>query len=163
MRAKTAFRSGLAVFVFTGRRRDDHFRVDVDGALVWLPCASFKALVNLVIARIRSETGLATISRVTIHRLRKALGTRGKLLIVTGSGEEYRLTIPKTKIADHVRVAPCFFELEERRIIPKEDAELLRKVCRRRRLVDEDDCHPPRGFGKPSGNDKETKRKRSGN
>jgi hypothetical protein len=163
MRSKTVSRPVVTDIVFTGRRLDDHFRVDVNGDSVWLPGASFKALVKLVVARIRSESGFATISRLTIHRLRKSLGTCGKQLIVIGSGEEYRMTIPKTKIADRVSVAPCFLELEERRIVPKEDLELLRKVCRRRRLVDDDDSRPSRPFGKPNGNGKETKRKRSGN
>src|SRR5579862_6524444 len=72
--------------VLTGRRRDDHFRVDVDGGPIWLPCTSFKALVKLVVARLRSDSGLATISRLTVHRLRNALGKRGKQLIAIGSG-----------------------------------------------------------------------------
>ena len=111
MRAKTATRPIVSDFVFTGQRRDGHFRVDVAGKPVWLPCASFKTLAKLAVALIRTDSGLAAIDRLTIHRLRKSLGKHGKELIAIGSGEEYRLTIPKTKIAEYLsprRVFPSW-------------------------------------------------------
>ena len=147
----------------TGRRRDDHFRVDVDGVPVWLSGETFKALLKLVVATLKTESGRATISRLTIHRLRKSLGKRGEDLILNGSGEEYYLMIPKAKTAERMSVAPCFFELVGRNLVATEDAELLRKHCRRGRLVDDRDRNPPHLFTKPNGNRKETKQKRSGN
>jgi hypothetical protein len=93
--------TGLILLLLTGRRRQHRFRVDVDGVAVWFPLASFNALVKLVVARFRSDSGLAPLDRLTIHRLRKDLGKRGKELIVIGSREEYRLTISKAKAAGH--------------------------------------------------------------
>src|ERR1035438_2372920 len=101
--------------LLTGRRQKDRFRVDVDGVAVWLPLASFKALAKLVVARFQSESGFATLDRLTIHRLRKAIGKRGKELIEIGSGEEYRLTFSKAKAAAQVCIAPCLCELVDRR------------------------------------------------
>jgi hypothetical protein len=123
--------------VLTGQRRRDYFRVDVDGAPIWLPGASFKALVKLIVARLNTESGLATIARQTIHRLRTTLGERGHELIVLGSGEEYCLSISSGKMAESVKVAPCFFELVGRRIVTMEDAELVRKACPGCSLADE--------------------------
>jgi hypothetical protein len=121
--------SGVSILL-TGRRHDDHFRVDVDGTPIWLPCASFKSLVLLVHACVRSDSGLTHIPRLTIHRLRKALGAAGKQLIHTGSGEEYRLAISKSKIAARVGVTPCFVELVPLHVIIKDQAASLRKACR---------------------------------
>jgi hypothetical protein len=150
------------ILLLTGRRRHDRFRADVDGAPVWLPHASFKALVKLVVARFRSNSGFATINRLTIHRLRKALGKRGKELIAIGSGEEYFLTIRKARAAEQVGGAPCFFELVERHFVSAEDAEVLREHCRQCNLGDDDDGFPA-AVRKRRGNGKETKRKQSGN
>jgi hypothetical protein len=155
-------RAAGPILLLTGRRRQDRFRVDVDGASAWLPHACFKSLVVLMAARFRSESGLATIGRLTIHRLRKDLGKRGKELIVICSGEEYFLAIPKAKATQQVGITPCFFELVERHFITAEDAEALREGCRSVRLAEDDDGIPPPAR-KRRGNGKETKRKRSGN
>jgi hypothetical protein len=116
----------------TGQRDDDHYRIELAGQPVLLPCASFCALIDLVRAAVTTATGLPPISRFTIRRLRKALDAQigpgvGLQLIHTGGGEEYRLVISKSRI----RIAPCFYELVARKIISAEIAETLRKHCRK--------------------------------
>jgi hypothetical protein len=125
---------GRFLIALTGSRHEDHFRVDVNGKPASLPYASFSALVSLVCARAQSESGFISIARSTIYRLRKALDANakaGKSLIETGSGEEYRLTIPKAKLRASVCVASGFFDLVERNLITKEHGEILRLHCRR--------------------------------
>jgi hypothetical protein len=120
--------------ILTGGRRDDHFRIDVGDDAVFLPCASFSTLIDLIYARITSESGFINVPRGTIHRLRKAIdecvgpGT-GKKLIETGCVQEYRLTIAKAKIAERVGVTHCFFELVDLHVVTTEEAETLRKTC----------------------------------
>ena len=60
--------------LLTGQRQADRFRVDLVGRPVWLPCAALTALIKLIVTRLRAESGLAAIDRVTIFRLRRALG-----------------------------------------------------------------------------------------
>lgn len=117
----------------TGSRNDDHFRVDVNGKPAFLPYASFSALVDLICARIQSESGFIGIARNTIYRLRRALdcnGGAGKQLIETGSGQEYRLTIQKSELRARVCVTSCFFDLVDRNLFTEEQAAVLRKHCR---------------------------------
>ena len=131
---KTAPSNNLLI-VLTGSRRDDHFRVDVNGKPVLLTFACIAALVDLICARVRSDSGFLTSARSTIYRLRKAMDANagaGKRLIETGSGEEYRLTIPKAELPTRVGVTACFFDLVARNLITEEQAEILRKHCRRR-------------------------------
>jgi hypothetical protein len=139
MRAKTAVCPLLIDLMFTGRRRDDHYRIDMDGRAVWLPLASFGVVVELVCAAIQTESGLVPVGRGTIYHLRKSidavLGAGAAVqLIATGAGEEYRLTILKAKIRRRVGIAPCFYELEGLQIVTKEQAALLRKHCAKRKL-----------------------------
>jgi hypothetical protein len=123
------------VFILlTGSRHDDHFRIDVGDDAVFLPCASFSTLIDLIYARITSESGFIHVPRATIHRLRKAIDERigpgaGKQLIETGCVQEYRLTIAKAKITDRVGVTHCFFELVDLHVVTPEEAETLRKTC----------------------------------
>jgi hypothetical protein len=124
--------------LLTGRRQDDRFRIDVRGTPIWLPCASFQSVVGLALASIQTQSGLIPVPRLTIHRLRKAFPA-GKQLIRTGSGEEYRLTIPKSKIRARIGVSDCFFELVARRVITKDQAETLRNACRPCILREPDD------------------------
>jgi hypothetical protein len=120
--------------ILTGSRRDDHFRIDVGDDAVFLPCASFSTLIDLIYARITSESGFIHVPRGTIHRLRKAIDEcvgpgAGKQLIETGCVQEYRLTIAKAKIAERVGVTHCFFELVDLHVVTTEEAETLRKTC----------------------------------
>ena len=118
--------------------------------------------MKLAAVRFRSDAGFAEIDRLTIHRLRKMLGRPGKELIANGSGEEYRLALSKAEAAKRVILAPCFFELAERKFVAAADVELLRKHCRTRKLADDDNgISPP--LRKRRGNRKETKRKPNGN
>jgi len=127
---KKETKSNLAI-VLTGRRHKNHFRVDIDGEAVILSCASFIVLVDLVYARIDSASSWLQVSRSAIHRLRKSLGAgAGKRLIENGCGEEYRLTIPKSKMSKCIGVTRCFFELSSRDIVAEPQAEILRKGCR---------------------------------
>jgi hypothetical protein len=138
-REKNAPTKKSAVCVLlTGRRQDDRFRIDVHGTPIWLSCASFQSLVALAHASIQTQSGLIPIPRLTIHRLRKAFPA-GKQLIRTGSGEEYRLTIPKSKIRARIGVTRCFFELVARHVITKDQAETLRQACRQCILRESDD------------------------
>jgi hypothetical protein len=102
------------------------------------PTTSFQSLVALAHASIQTQSGLIPIPRLTIHRLRKAFPA-GKQLIRTGSGEEYRLTIPKSKIRARIGVTRCFFELVARHVITKDQAETLRQACRQCILRESDD------------------------
>ncbi len=148
--------------LLTGRRRRDRFCADVGGEPVWLPHGPFDALVDLAAACFRSETGLAKIDPLVIHRLRKALGDPGKNLIVNGSGKEYYLAISKAQAAELLNVAPCFFELAEGGFLAADVVELLRESCRCRKLVEDDGgLTPPRRKSKR--NRKEIKRKSNGN
>jgi hypothetical protein len=123
------------VFILlTGSRRDDHFRIDVGDEAVFLPCASFSTLIDLIYARITSESGFIQVPRGTIHRLRKAIDEcvgpgAGKQLIETGCVQEYRFTIPKAKIAERVGVTHCFFELVDLHVVTPEESETLRLTC----------------------------------
>jgi hypothetical protein len=117
--------------LLTGSRHDDHFRVEIDGEAVILSCGSFIVLVDLVCAKIDSDSGWLHVSRSAIHRLRKSLGAgAGKRLIENGCGEEYRLTISKSRIGKCVGVTTCFFELPSRDIVAEVQAETLRISCR---------------------------------
>ena len=123
-----------AFILLTGSRRDDHFRIDVGDDTVFLPCASFSTLIDLIYARITSESGFIHMPRGTIHRLRNALDEcvgpgAGKQLIETGCVQEYRLTIAKARIAERVGVTHCFFELVDLHVVATEEAETLRKTC----------------------------------
>ena len=117
--------------LLTGSRHEEQFRIDVDGKPIFLSCVCFIALVDLVYARIQRNSGFRRIAKSTVHRLRKALGGAGSRLIETGSGQEYRLAIPKDKIGEGVRVTPCFFELAdpELGIVAEAQAAVLRKTC----------------------------------
>jgi hypothetical protein len=133
-RSKTKDHVAGASIILTGSRRDDHFRIDVGDDAVFLPCASFNTLIDLVCARITSESGFVHVPRATIHRLRKAIDQwvgagAGKQLIETGCVQEYRLAIAKAKIAERVGVTRCFFELTALHIVTCEQAETLRKTC----------------------------------
>jgi hypothetical protein len=125
--------AGFAI-ILTGSRRDDRFRIDVGDEAVFLPCASFITLIDLIYARIISESGFVRVPRATIHRLRKAIDQRvgvgaGKQLIETGCVQEYRLTIAKAKIAERVGVTRCFFELVDLHVVTNAQAEILRRTC----------------------------------
>jgi hypothetical protein len=130
--------AGLLI-VLTGSRNDDHFRVDVDGKPSFLPYASLGVLVDLICARVQTDSGFIDSGRSTIYRLRKALDANagaGKRLIETGSGEEYRLTIPKAELHTRVGVTACFFDLVARNLFTKGQAEVLREHCQRCPLRD---------------------------
>jgi hypothetical protein len=119
------------IIVLTGSRHEDQYRVDVNGKPVWLQHASFLALVDLVAASIESESGCLPLERSTVYRLRKALGAHvGKKLIERAGDRRYRLTIPKTKVAQQVGVTPCLFELGAEGDPREERAEMLRRHCR---------------------------------
>ena len=97
--------------------------------------SAVKTLIDLVLARAKSGTGLIPISRMSIYRLRQAINRYvgrgiGKLLIETGCREEYRLGIPPDQIAVRVGVTSCFFELLGTQAISKVQAEGMRSVCR---------------------------------
>ena len=144
-RRTTAPRDNI-IIVLTGNRHDDHFCVNVDGKPALLPYASFAALVDLICARVQSNSGFLGSARSTIYRLRKAFDLHagaGKRLIETGSGEEYRLTILKSELWRCVGVTPCFFDLVARNLFSKEQADILRKHCRR--------CTLPEADRSPSG------------
>jgi hypothetical protein len=132
----TAPNNGFLI-VLTGSRHDDHFRVLLDGKATMLPYASFSVLVELICARVLSDSGFLASARSTIYRLRKTLESNvgiGRPLIETGSGEEYRLAIPKSELRKRVGVTSCFFDLVARNLITKEQAEILRKHCRQCKL-----------------------------
>lgn len=116
--------------VLTGRRRNDHVRIDLAGKPVWLACASFIALVDLVHARLTLDSGCTRLSRSVAHRLRKELGVAAKSLIDTAGSGEYCLTIPKAKLRRRVGITPCFYELVPRAIVSQEQANALQKGCR---------------------------------
>jgi hypothetical protein len=125
--------AGFAI-ILTGSRRDDHFRIEVGDEAVFLPCASFITLIDLIYARIISESGFVHVPRATIHWLRKAIDQRvgagaGKQLIETGCVQEYRLTIAKAKIGKRVGVTRCFFELVDLHVVTNVQADTLRGTC----------------------------------
>jgi hypothetical protein len=89
------------------------------------------ALVDLILAQGRSPSGMISLRKMTIWRLRKELGKKmGKSLIETGSCEEYRLTIPHKEFKTRIALTPCFFELIGIDLISAEAAEILRCICR---------------------------------
>jgi hypothetical protein len=136
----TAPNDGFLI-VLTGSRHDDHFRVLLDGKASMLPYASFSVIVELICARVLSDSGFLATARSTIYRLRKTLQSTvgvGKRLIETGSGEEYRLTIPKSELQARVGATSCFFDLVARNLITEKQAEILRKYCRRWKVLDAD-------------------------
>jgi hypothetical protein len=139
-RQKTAGGEGtsLPTITFNGDRHNGHFEVRILGRTTLLPCALFRTLIDLVIARAETETGFLPENPVTIRRLRQAIdqavkpGT-GKTLIETGSGEEYRLTIPKEEILQEVAFERGFFELEGLKVITKLQADSIRSFVIRRK------------------------------
>lgn len=120
---------------FTGDRRGDHFRVYVHGRPVELTANAVSLFVELVAARGHSGPGYVQASSVEVCRLRRSLdqaiapGT-GKALIETGSGQEYRLTIPRAQIGHQVEITTCFFELVELGVISGLQAEALKRLAR---------------------------------
>jgi hypothetical protein len=119
---------------FTGIRAQNHYSVGVGGKSIALTYGSLKALMELVLARSSPGSGFARFDKMTIARLRAvlvcALGDgAGKVLIETGSGEEYRLAIPRKQLRARVLVSDCFFELIEINVVRKDEADALRRVC----------------------------------
>ena len=97
--------------------------------------------MDLICARIQSDSGFLGSARNTIYRLRKGLDViagAGKKLIETGRGEEYRLTIPCSELRARVGVARCFYDLVVRKFVAEEQADILRKHCRPCNLRDID-------------------------
>jgi hypothetical protein len=122
--------------LITGARVGDHFRVAVGKSAISLTFASIKALIDLTIARANGHSGFARMEKMTIRRLRAAVDKQlgdgvGKALIETGSGEEYRLAIPKSKLRARVRLTACFFELAGIGVISEVDSELMGRICGR--------------------------------
>ncbi|MBI2804804.1 MAG: hypothetical protein HYX68_07455 [Planctomycetes bacterium] len=122
------------VILLTGERQDDHIRIDLDGATVWLAVTSLETLVELLVARINLETGYLPVHPVTIHRLRRALDevggdAYGKRLIQTGAQAEYRLTIPRAELGERVGVTSCFAELADLKIISAEQLQVIQTAC----------------------------------
>ena len=120
--------------LITGTRVGDQFRVAVRGVAISLTFGSFKALIDLTMARANGDSGFVQIEKMTIRRLRAALDKFlgdgvGKTLIETGSGEEYRLAIPKSKLRARVRLTACFFELAKIGLISEDDSEAMRRAC----------------------------------
>jgi hypothetical protein len=118
----------------TGNRRENRFEIYLLGRPLELTCSTFKALVDLVIARGAPGNGYVRAERISIHRLREAmdiavaLGT-GKSLIETGSGEEYRLTIPRDELSSQIVLTPCFVELDNLNILTTQQVTRLRGLC----------------------------------
>jgi hypothetical protein len=137
----------VPTILFTGERSHDQYRVRMFGKAARLTHSTLNALVELVIARAKLETGFVPLSRVTVSRLRRSLDyvkrSAGRTLIETGCGEEYRLSLTKEKLAKHTAVAPSFYELVALKAISQEQADQLTSICR---LLN------------PRGNRKDTKR-----
>jgi hypothetical protein len=104
----------------------------VSGADVWLPWEDFSAVCYLIVALIRSETGLIAVSPVTIHRLRREinLATKqiglGEALVHVGCDGEYRLAISISEIA----WTKSFRELSARRFLEGDVVDIICKACR---------------------------------
>src|SRR5262245_27419696 len=127
-------RSATIDITVTGTRVGDLFRVALRGASISLTFNSFEALINLTIARANGGSGFVEIKKMTIRRLRAAIDRSlgdgvGKTLIETGSGEEYRLAIPKKNLRKRVRLTACFFELSKIGLLSEADSEAMRRAC----------------------------------
>ena len=117
--------------VFTGRRRDDRFRVYFNGKPTELTPRSLMVLIDLVLAHGKPGSAFISMPKMTIYRLRWELGRgAGKKLVETGSGAEYRLAIPSNELQGCVALTPCFFELIGVGVVSKDEAELLVRLCR---------------------------------
>ena len=96
-----------------------------------------KALVALITARASTPTGLLrTIPKNTIYLLRQAIDKAvrkkgaGAALILTGSGEEYCISISPEEMGDQIVLADSFWELRELQVFSDDQAQILRKCCR---------------------------------
>ena len=116
---------------FTGDRRKDRFRIHIRGKPVDLSGGALNLLVDLAVARGQPGPGYVQASRVDVCRLRRLLdkdvqpGT-GRALVETGTGEEYRLTIPRDRLKDLVAVTPCFFDLVQLQVVTDRQAGFLK-------------------------------------
>ena len=118
--------------LFTGERRNDHFRIFLNGEGADLTNCTLNAVLNLVVARAQLGSGFLHVSRITICRLRQVINAvmgdgAGEALIETGCREEYRLALTREQVIDQVSFTPCFFELEEMRVLSKDQSEAIRR------------------------------------
>ncbi len=99
--------------ILTGQRRKRRHLVLIRDHEVWLRLEEFTPLCILIKALLEGGTGHAPWPRRPVSLLRHAIdgGTKqpgsGELLIETGSGEEFRLTLS----ADQIAFDPSFREL----------------------------------------------------
>ena len=117
-----------------GRRLDRRYLCYVRGQPVALTGQSFRALIDLALARATTCSGIANIPRDTIYRLRKELDRvlgpgSDEELIKSAGGEEYRLGIPDKQVKVQVALSPCFFELVAAKMLNEKEAKIIRKVC----------------------------------
>jgi hypothetical protein len=80
-------------------------------------------------------TSYVAISPVVVHHLRcaldEALGPgRGKSVIQTGCGQEYRYALAPDELAAHVKVMPGFVAMAEMKVISSQEANVLLDALR---------------------------------
>ena len=120
--------------LLTGDRHDNRIHVQFYGTSELIPCASLEALVEMIVARIETESGYCEIARRTILRLRKEIDACagpgcGRRLLETGFKGQYRITTRKSDILTRIGLTPCFFEFVDLAIISLGQATTLRRGC----------------------------------
>jgi hypothetical protein len=91
----------------TGQRLEDQHLVEARGKSIWITSGSLRVLATLVAAQGRYVANSAVTYPVAVCRLRHALGhPRGRMLIETGAGREYRLR-PGTTVAVDRALVDC--------------------------------------------------------
>jgi hypothetical protein len=124
-----------ATIVFTGERRNNHYRVDVCRHPVELTANAITVLIKLVLAKQESKAGFVQMQALDVFRLRRSLDVAlgpgaGKWLISTGGRQEYTLNIPHDQLADRVAMTVCFPELVDLKIVTREEVSKLLELCR---------------------------------
>ena len=123
--------------ILTGDRRNRNFVALVLGAEVDLPTTLFDTLLDLVAARLTTETGYTKLrftggdeelARTQISRLRHRIDGAirpgaGKGLIETGAGTEYRLRLSRKDI----EVRDAFFTELPPQSVPTELLDILKR------------------------------------
>lgn len=120
------------ILEFSAERSRAHFQIQVYGKRAALPYSQFRALIRLLIARAAPDTGFVALSPATVSRLRRALAAAAedqaaKDLIETGFGQEYRLNLDPAQLATCVIAVPTLLELENVKVISRDEAEQLKR------------------------------------
>src|SRR5204863_237424 len=88
--------------------------------------------IDFILARAEDNSGFLAAGAAAVNRLRKAVDRAcgsgvASAIIATGSGQEYRLGIPRELLRYRVYITDCFFELVGRNVITEKAAEKMRK------------------------------------